>query len=106
MRRVFGNIIGNSLKHFSMRDPSIAVFCSKQENYIIFSIEDNGTGVSEEELQKMFDPFYTSDKSRSVAGLGLSLSKEIVEACNGSIWAENNETGGLCVKISLPHCVP
>ncbi len=106
MRRVFGNIIGNSLKHFSMRDPSIAVFCSKQENYIIFSIEDNGTGVSEEELQKMFDPFYTSDKSRSVAGLGLSISKEIVEACNGSIWAENNETGGLCVKISLPHCVP
>ena len=106
MRRVFGNIISNSLKHFSMREPSIAVFCSKQENYIIFSIEDNGTGVSEEELQKMFDPFYTSDKSRSVAGLGLSISKEIVEACNGSIWAENNETGGLCVKISLPHCVP
>jgi len=53
----------------------------------------------------MFDPFYTSDKSRSVAGLGLSISKEIVEGCNGSIWAENNETGGLSVKISLPHCV-
>jgi len=101
MRRVFGNIISNSLKHFSMREPSIAVFCSKQKNSIIFSIEDNGTGVSEEELQKMFDPFYTSDKSRSVAGLGLSISKEIVEGCNGSIWAENNETGGLCVKISL-----
>lgn len=105
MRRVFGNIIGNSLKHFSIREPSIKVFCSKQENYIIFSIEDNGTGVSEEELQKMFDPFYTSDKSRSVAGLGLSICREIVEACNGTIWAENNETGGLCVKISLPHGV-
>jgi len=106
MRRVFGNIIGNSLKHFSVREPSIAVFCSKQENCIIFSVEDNGTGVSEGELQKMFDPFYTSDKSRSVAGLGLSICREIVEACNGSIWAENNESGGLCVKIILPHAAP
>ena len=106
MRRVFGNIIGNSLKHFSHRKPSIAVLCSKQGDRTLFSVEDNGTGVSEEELRKMFDPFYTSDKSRSVAGLGLSISKEIVEACNGSIWAENNESGGLSVKISLPYVTP
>lgn len=101
MRRVFGNIIANSLKHFSIREPSIAVLCSKQGDWILFSVEDNGAGVPEEELRKMFDPFYTSDKSRSVAGLGLSICREIVEACNGTIWAENNETGGLCVKISL-----
>lgn len=102
LRRVFGNIISNSLKHFSLKEPSIAIFCSKQEESVIFSVEDNGTGVSEEELQKIFDPFYTSDKSRSVAGLGLSICKEIVEANGGKIWAENNEYDGITIKISLP----
>jgi signal transduction histidine kinase len=102
MRRVFGNIISNSLKHFSLRGPSIAVFCSRQGNAVHFSVEDNGTGVSEEEMQKIFDPFYTSDKGRSVAGLGLSICKEIVEACGGKIWAESNESGGTSIKINLP----
>jgi signal transduction histidine kinase len=102
LRRVFGNIISNSLKHFSLHKPSIAVICSKQGDAVIFSVEDNGTGVSKEELQQIFDPFYTSDKSRSVAGLGLSICKEIVEACGGKIWAENNESVGISIKISLP----
>jgi signal transduction histidine kinase len=101
MRRVFGNIISNSLKHFRRNEPSVAVFCSRQGDTVLFSVEDNGTGVSKEELQKIFDPFYTSDKSRSVAGLGLSICKEIVEACGGKIWAENNEAGGMSIKISL-----
>lgn len=102
MRRVFGNIISNSLMHFSFKEPSIAIYCSKQEETVLFSIEDNGTGVPAEDLQKIFDPFYTSDKSRSVAGLGLSICDEIVKACEGVIRAENNEWGGLSIKISLP----
>lgn len=102
MRRVFGNIISNSMKHFNLKKPSIAVFCSRQGDTVRFSVEDNGTGVSEEEMQKIFDPFYTSDKSRSVAGLGLSICKEIVEACGGKIWAESNESGGISIIINLP----
>ena len=102
LRRVFGNIISNSLKHFTLQEPSITVFCSKEEDAVIFSVEDNGSGISEEDLQKIFDPFYTSDKSRSVAGLGLSICKEIVEACAGKIWAENNKNGGMSIKIYLP----
>lgn len=101
MRRAFGNIINNSLKHFSLKEPSIAVFCTRKGNAVCFSIEDNGTGVPEVELQKIFDPFYTSDKGRSVAGLGLSICKEIVEACGGKIWAENNDSGGISIKINL-----
>lgn len=80
----------------------VAVFCTRKENVVCFSIEDNGTGVPEDELQKIFDPFYTSDKGRSVAGLGLSICKEIVEACGGKIWAKKNESGGTSIKIHLP----
>ncbi len=102
MRRVFGNIISNSLKHFGSKAPSIAVYCSRQGNMAHFSVEDNGTGIPDEELQKIFDPFYTSDKGRSVAGLGLSICREIVEAFGGTIWAENNSSGGTSIKIDLP----
>ncbi len=102
MRRVFGNIISNSLKHFNRQAPAIAVYCSRQGDSVIFSVEDNGTGVPEKELGKIFDPFYTSDKGRSVAGLGLSICREIVRACGGTIWAQNNESGGFSVRISLP----
>ncbi len=106
LRRVFGNIISNSLKHFNKEEASVAVFCSRQGGMVLFSVEDNGTGIPKEDMQKIFDPFYTSDKSRSVAGLGLSICKEIVEACGGKIWAENNESGGASVKISLPFKSP
>jgi signal transduction histidine kinase len=102
MRRVFGNIISNSLKHLSLKEPSISIFCSKQGDDAIFSVEDNGPGLAPEEIQRIFDLFYTSDKSRSVAGLGLSICKEIVEGLDGKIWAENNESGGTSIKISLP----
>lgn len=102
MRRVFGNIISNSLKHFGRQSPSIAVTCLRQGEAVNFSVDDNGAGISDEELDKIFDPFYTSDKGRSVAGLGLTICREIVEACGGTIWAENNKSGGTSIKISLP----
>ena len=102
MRRVFGNIIDNSLKHFMDQPPSIAVSCSKQLDKVCFSVEDNGVGIPEQDLHKVFDPFYTSDKGRTVAGLGLSICREIVEACGGKIWASQNKAGGTSINISLP----
>ncbi len=102
MRRVFGNIIDNSLKHFTRHESSIAVSCFRQADAVFFSVDDNGTGIPEGDLQKIFDPFYTSDKGRKNAGLGLSICREIVEACGGKIWAEKSKTGGTSIKISLP----
>lgn len=102
MRRVFGNIIDNSLKHFREQEPSITVSCFRQADSVCFSVDDNGTGIPDGDLLKIFDPFYTSDKGRKVAGLGLSICREIVEACGGKIWAENSETGGASIKICLP----
>ncbi|HEX2945872.1 MAG TPA: ATP-binding protein [Clostridia bacterium] len=102
MRRVFGNIISNSLKHFDRKEPAIAVSCSRLGDSVLFSVEDNGTGIPEEDIPKIFDPFYTSDKGRTVAGLGLAICREIVEACGGRIWAENRESGGTSVKMDMP----
>lgn len=104
IRRVFGNLIDNSLKNRSEKPPEISVVCEKEDRAVIFSVEDNGTGVkSEEELKRIFEPFYTSDKARTFAGLGLSICQEIVEAHRGSIRAENRRSGGLRVLIRLPE---
>lgn len=93
IRRVFGNIINNSIKHKDKERLNIRISAHKINDYILFKTEDNGSGVLEENLNKIFEPLYTSDKSRKVAGLGLSICKNIVKYHNGYIWAENNENG-------------
>lgn len=101
IRRVFGNIINNSIKHKREEDLNIKIKAKKVNDYILFQISDNGTGVLEENIEKIFEPLYTSDKSRKVAGLGLSICKNIVESHSGKIWAENNEGYGLSIFFTI-----
>ncbi len=70
---------------------------------ICFHFSDNGKGVAAEELPFIFDPFYTSDKSRKVAGIGLSICKNIITAHSGTIEAYKGKEGGLELKITLPQ---
>lgn len=67
---------------------------------------DDGPGIAEEHLPYIFDAFYRVDKSRSRAmggsGLGLSIVKSMVEACNGTISVRNDEKRGTCFLINLP----
>ncbi|MDR1003199.1 MAG: HAMP domain-containing histidine kinase [Oscillospiraceae bacterium] len=102
LRRVFGNIFGNSLKHMENEVKRIEVLLLPKHNALEISVIDNGTGVGEDKLQKIFEPLYTSDVGRSVAGLGLAICKEIVEGHGGKISARNNSYGGLTVVINLP----
>ena len=68
---------------------------------VIVSVKDNGTGIDPEILPKLFSKFVT--KSFSGTGLGLYVSKNIVEAHGGKIWAENNNDGnGATFYFSLP----
>lgn len=101
IRRVFGNIIGNSIKHMENEDKRIEVYFKDKGESIEVSISDNGSGVGERDLDKIFEALYTSDKSRKVAGLGLSICKSAIEGHGGRIWAENNAYGGLTIKFTL-----
>lgn len=102
MKRVFGNIIGNSVKHFDKEEKIIRIeFCEKNEKLII-KISDNGEGVEEEKMKLIFEPLYTSDKGRKVAGLGLAICKEIVESHSGTIRAKKASLGGLEICVELP----
>lgn len=98
--RVFANLIANSL-HYAGEHPSVSVRCEEQGGRALFSVSDNGPGVDPRELSRIFEPFYTSDASRRVAGLGLSICRSIVENHGGSIRAENAPGGGLTVFFLL-----
>lgn len=102
MRRVLGNIISNSLKHFKENEEKkIRVDISADKENVTIKIGDSGSGVEEEKLEMIFEPLYTSDKGRKVAGLGLAICREIVESHSGRIYAEKSDLGGLeiCIKL-------
>lgn len=105
IRRIFANLVNNSLKYV---DPpiNIKMTCVARNRDVVFTVEDNGKGVSEEELKSIFEAFYMTDKSRSSekggSGLGLAICRSIVENHDGYIKAYNVNSGGFGVEIRLP----
>ena len=102
--RVFGNLIDNSVKHRRKdRKLIIDIYCSVVKGDVVISFCDNGDGVPADKIDLIFEPFYTSDESRTkaVSGLGLSICREIISDHGGEIWASENENGGLSVNFTL-----
>ena len=104
MKRVFSNVFANCEKHFDCVDKiiKIDIYCDEQKLYI--DISDNGKGVPEENFELIFEPLYTSDESRKVAGLGLAICREIIDSHGGTIYAKASELGGLAICIELDRC--
>lgn len=100
-KRVFGNIFSNSAKHFTDNAKIIRVDIYADKSNVYFHINDSGEGVPEENLELIFEPLYTSDEGRKLAGLGLSICREIIDAHSGIIYAQHSDLGGLEVIIEL-----
>ena len=103
LRRVFSNIITNSVTHFKGKQGVINVVISYKRNFFKFEVADNGGGIANaSDIKRIFEPLYTTDPSRKIPGLGLSICKQIVSAHEGRIYAENNNIGGLSIIFILP----
>lgn len=91
---VWSNLIGNAIK-FNPEGGSIRIKLYKEEQRIIFTVEDNGPGICEESKKHIFDKFYQIDSSHKQEGngLGLALVKKILDTCQGIVFVENLETG-------------
>lgn len=107
MNRVFANLISNSIRHMESNG-KIVITCRNDNEYIYFEFKDNGKGVSDENITKIFDPLFTTNKSRKINGLGLSISKEIIEMHGGKISAiskskekKPEEKEGLTINFSI-----
>ena len=103
LKRVFTNIITNSVTHFNGNKGLIKVNVTGRANMIRFEILDNGGGVkTETDLKRIFEPLYTTDPSRKISGLGLSICKQIISSFDGRIYAKNNKIGGLSIIFLIP----
>ena len=103
IKRVFSNIISNSIRYLKKDNNEIIITINKiKHDKIKIEIADNGTG-TKEDLNKLFEPLFTTDKGRKISGLGLSICKEIIKSHDGNIHAENNNLGGLSIIIELPE---
>ena len=104
INQVIDNLLTNAIKFTEVGTVSVSVTCEKGKNHrerIIARVRDTGTGIDPEILPRLFSKFVTgSDMS---TGLGLFISKNIVEAHGEKIWGENNADGkGATFAISLP----
>ena len=100
--RVFMNTVTNAVKH-SGKDPvTVTLSAEKRDGGILIKITDDGIGVKKDQLEKIFEPLYTTDNSRSVAGLGLSICREIVGSHGGTIHAESEYGKFFSVCFTLP----
>ena len=103
LHHVWSNLLSNAIK-FSPNGGIIKMRLFKENERIVFIIEDNGPGLSEEAKKHLFDKFYQADTSHKEEGnrLGLALVKNIVSLCDGEISAENLDVGGCRFTVTLP----
>jgi two-component system phosphate regulon sensor histidine kinase PhoR len=105
MNQVFGNLIENALK-YGKDGKRIRVGARLLEAEVEFSVQDFGSGMASEHLDRIFERFYRIDKARSResggTGLGLAIVKHIVLAHGGRIWAESELGAGATFRFTLP----
>ena len=105
-RNAILNLLENSLKYKDDPEVQVRIGCTETSSDATISVTDNGPGVPEEALSKLFDVFYRSDPSRSNpqkgSGLGLAITAKILERFGGSVRAENVQPKGLRIQLTIP----
>jgi len=107
LQQVFLNLLTNaldSMEGLAAVEKILTVTTNAKESEgLIISIADSGIGIPDDKLEEIFEPFHTS-KSDGI-GLGLPISKSIIESHGGKIWAENNASGGAKIVAFLPGAI-
>jgi signal transduction histidine kinase len=101
IKQVLLNLLGNSFK-FTQPGGKVCLRAFQKENKVIFQVEDNGCGISSEELPLVKEKFYKGKNSRSQTGLGLSICDEIVRLHQGELTIESQPDKGTLVTVRLP----
>jgi len=102
VQQVVCNLVGNAMK-FTPPDGRITIAARAGADEVEVSIADTGAGMSEEELGRIFEPYWQAQRTASLgAGLGLKIAKGIVEAHGGRIWAESEVGKGTTFFFTLP----
>ena len=109
IEQVLLNLLANAMR-YTPSGGAISISAQKLDTMVQVSVCNSGPGLSNEDLEHVFDRFYRADAARarqngsesSGAGLGLAIAKTLVEVHDGRIWAENSPAGGACFHFTLP----
>jgi two-component system OmpR family sensor kinase len=107
LRRALDNLIGNAVKYGS----GARVTAFARDGAAVVTVEDDGPGLPDDELETVFEPFHRGERSRSRetggAGLGLTVARQAARAAGGDVTLANRQTSGLVANLSLPlHLAP
>jgi signal transduction histidine kinase len=99
MRLCIMNLLVNAIQAIEEKG-EIVIACGKEDGFSYISVSDTGSGISDEELAKVFEPYYSTKKFG--IGLGLAISKRFIEEHGGSIVAKSEVGKGTTMKIRIP----
>jgi two-component system, OmpR family, phosphate regulon sensor histidine kinase PhoR len=104
--QILANLLHNAIK-FTPPGGCVALRARAREDELAISVVDNGVGIPPDHLERVFERFYKTDRSRSGGGtgLGLAIAKHLVQAHGGRIWAESDGAGGSTFTFTLPLAV-
>ena len=102
LAQALGNLIGNAFK-FTPAGGAVRLVVERRGRGVRFEVSDTGTGISDEEMPHLFEPFWQAkDTAHMGAGLGLKITRAIVEAHDGKMEVRNNAEGGATFAFELP----
>src|SRR5207244_2150820 len=104
VRRVIGNILHNAIK-FTPPGGAVDIYGESQDQLIKLQFQDNGTGISDEDIPNLFSPFWQASTSRRASGgsgLGLYVCRRIVEAHKGLIECQSEPARGTIFTVTFP----
>ena len=102
IQQVISNLVGNGIK-FTPPGGTIGIGAKRADGEVVFSVADTGSGISEDQLPKVFDRYWQSTRTdRQGAGLGLAIAKGIVEGHGGEISIASKPGQGTTVQFTLP----
>lgn len=103
IEQIFVNLIINAADALSeIETPEISIDITNDDTFAYVRVADNGTGISPQHLEKIWDPFFTTKAPGKGTGLGLAIIHSIIEEHGGKISASNREEGGMRFEFSLP----
>jgi signal transduction histidine kinase len=102
IKQALCNLLSNAI-HFSPQGAKLFINWEENRNNVLLTLTDEGPGLSQEDLQKLFKPFYT--RRSGGTGLGLAIAKKVVLDHGGELWAKNSPHKGAEFSISLPRFV-
>ena len=104
MQQVFQNLIGNAIKYCDKDVVEVEIAVEKTDDHYMFSVKDNGAGIEEEYYDKIFEVFQTLNPRDEVeaSGIGLSITKKIVEDLGGKIWLNSEPGVGTTFYFTVP----